>query len=74
MKKVPHQLIEFIENHERFYIIGHREPDGDCIGSQLALASFLKSEGKRVHLLSSGPFTRFELLQYEHKFKKCCST
>ncbi|HNX72588.1 MAG TPA: bifunctional oligoribonuclease/PAP phosphatase NrnA [Spirochaetales bacterium] len=69
MKKVPHQLIEFIENHECFYIIGHREPDGDCIGSQLALASFLKSEGKRVHLLSSGPFTRFELLQYEHKFK-----
>lgn len=69
MKKVPRQLIEFIENHECFYILGHREPDGDCVGSQLALASFLKSAGKRVHLLSSGPFTRFELLQYEHKFK-----
>lgn len=69
MKKVPRQLIEFIEHHDCFYVLGHREPDGDCIGSQLALASFLKSLGKRVHVLSSGPFTRSEILQYEHKFR-----
>jgi len=56
MKKVPRQLIEFIENHECFYILGHREPDGDCVGSQLALASFLKSAGKRGHLPSFRAF------------------
>lgn len=69
MKEVPQGIIWFIENHDCFYVLGHREPDGDCIGSQLALASFLKSLGKRVHVLSSGPFTRSEILQYEHKFK-----
>lgn len=69
MKKVPQGIIWFVENHDCFYVLGHREPDGDCIGSQLALASFLKAIGKRVHTLSSGPFTRSEIIQYEHKFK-----
>lgn len=69
MKQVPQGLIWFIENHDCFYVLGHREPDGDCIGSQLALASFLKSIGKRTHVLSSGPFTRSEILDYEHRFK-----
>ncbi len=69
MKKVPEGLIRYIEDHDCFYVLGHREPDGDCIGSQLALASFLKSLRKRVYVLSSGPFTRSEILQYEHKFK-----
>ncbi len=69
MRKVPKGLIWFIENHDCFYVLGHREPDGDCIGSQLALASLLKALGKRVHLLSSGPFTRSEILEYEQKFR-----
>ena len=69
MKKVPQGIVWFIENHDCFYVLGHREPDGDCIGSQLALASFLKSIGKRVHILSSGPFARSEILQYENRFR-----
>jgi len=69
MKKVPKGIQQFIEQHDCFYVIGHREPDGDCIGSELALASFLRSMGKRVHVLSSGPFTKSEILQFEHKFK-----
>jgi len=69
MVKVPQGLIEYIEHHDCFYVLGHREPDGDCIGSQLALASFLRRLGKRVHTLSSGPFTRSEILLYENKFK-----
>lgn len=69
MVQVPASIIWFIEHHDCFYVLGHREPDGDCVGSQLALASLLKSMGKRVHVLSSGPFTRTEILQYEHKFR-----
>jgi phosphoesterase RecJ-like protein len=69
LKKVPQSIIEFIEHHDCFYVLGHREPDGDCIGSQLALASFLRSIGKRAHTLSSGPFTRSEIIVYENKFK-----
>lgn len=69
MKKVPQGIIWYIENHDCFYVLGHREPDGDCVGSQLALASFLKGMGKRVHVLSSGPFTRSEIVGFEGKFR-----
>ena len=69
MEKVSQGIIDYIERHDCFYILGHREPDGDCVGSQLALASFLKRLGKRAHVLSSGPFTRSEILPYEHKFR-----
>jgi len=69
MKQVPQGIIWYIENHDCFYVLGHREPDGDCVGSQLALASFLKGMGKRVHVLSSGPFTRSEIVGFEGKFR-----
>ena len=69
MRQVPKILIDFINHHDCFYILGHREPDGDCIGSQLALASMLQSMGKRVHVLSSGPFNRIEILRFEARFK-----
>jgi phosphoesterase RecJ-like protein len=51
-----------------FYVIGHKEPDGDCIGSQLALSSFLRRTGKTCCALSAGPFTRTEILPFEHRF------
>ncbi len=37
--------------------MGHEKPDGDCIGSQLACAGLLKKLNKKVHILSSGPFS-----------------
>ena len=37
--------------HERFCICGHLHPDGDCLGSQLALAAALRRAGKQVHTL-----------------------
>ncbi|MBL8965409.1 MAG: bifunctional oligoribonuclease/PAP phosphatase NrnA, partial [Spirochaetaceae bacterium] len=49
-------------------IVGHKEPDGDCVGSQLALGSFLRRMGKDTAILSAGPFTRTEILSYEHRF------
>lgn len=70
MIEVPQGILHFIDSHDCFYVLGHKEPDGDCVGSQLALGLFLKSLGKRVHVLSSGPFTRTEILGYEHRFKK----
>ena len=37
MKEIKEQNIQefkdFISNHQYFYIIGHKEPDGDCIAS-----------------------------------------
>lgn len=37
-----------LKSHDDFVICGHVSPDGDCIGSQLALAGILRRLGKRV--------------------------
>jgi bifunctional oligoribonuclease and PAP phosphatase NrnA len=68
MRPVPPELLDFIDRHGPFYVIGHKEPDGDCVGSQLALASFLKRSGKTAYLCSSGPFSRNEIMPYENRF------
>ncbi len=68
MLPVPRELLDFIEQHDTFYVIGHKEPDGDCVGSQLALASYLRRSGKQAVVCSAGPFTRTEILPYENRF------
>lgn len=64
------ECIDFINKHNHFYILSHEEPDGDCIGSSLALGSFLEGLGKGVTLLSPGPFSRKEIKRYEKHFTK----
>jgi bifunctional oligoribonuclease and PAP phosphatase NrnA len=61
-------ILDFIRCYTTFYIVGHKEPDGDCIGSQLALGSFLERQGKKAVLLSSGPFTRTEIASWAPLF------
>ena len=61
-------LKEFIQNHNSFIIIGHKEPDGDCIASCLGMAAILDSFKKPYQLLSAGPFKRQEIKKYEAKF------
>ncbi|HDQ13671.1 MAG TPA: bifunctional oligoribonuclease/PAP phosphatase NrnA [Sediminispirochaeta sp.] len=69
MKTVPPRLIELIEAHQNFVLIGHSDPDGDCVASQLGLALFLRRLGKkRVETVSPGPFRRAELEVYRHDF------
>jgi Exopolyphosphatase-related proteins len=68
MRPVPPELLDFIDRHGPFYIIGHKEPDGDCVGSQLALASFLRRTGKKAYTCSAGPFSRTEIMAYEGRF------
>lgn len=61
-------LKEFIQNHKSFIIIGHKEPDGDCIASCLGLAAILDFYKKPYQLLSAGPFKRQEIKEYESQF------
>ena len=41
-------VAEVLKGRDDFVVCGHVSPDGDCIGSQLALAAALRSLGKRV--------------------------
>lgn len=68
MIPVPQELIDFIAGGERFLVAGHKEPDGDCVGSQLALASALRRLGKEALPCSAGPFKRPEILVYQDRF------
>ena len=61
-------LKEFIQIHNNFIIIGHKEPDGDCIAACLGLASILDYYKKPYQLISAGPFKRQEIKKYESKF------
>lgn len=70
MRLVPQGLIDFINRFSTIVIAGHKEPDGDCVGSSLALSSFLRRLGKKTILLSAGPFKRTEIMQYESLFSK----
>ena len=69
--RVAREILEFFETggSGRYLILGHKEPDGDCVASQLALSHFLKRLGRKTVVLSEGPFDRPEISDYKNQFK-----
>jgi phosphoesterase RecJ-like protein len=54
--KISSDLLKLIKNNHSFLIVGHINPEGDSIGSSLALALGLKKIGKKdVRVVSSDP-------------------
>ena len=70
MTSAFNELLQFIKTGSKFIITGHKEPDGDCVGSQLALRSALRRLGKEAVACSAGPFKRSELRNYTDQFDK----
>jgi len=52
------EAIEFIRSHHRFVITTHVHPDGDALGSQIALGLFLERTGKQVVMVNDDPVPR----------------
>lgn len=46
--KIIDRIVEIIRENKTFCIVGHVRPDGDCVGSQLALTLALRNDGKDV--------------------------
>jgi phosphoesterase RecJ-like protein len=44
---------QFIDRHDSFVVTSHINPDGDAIGSEIALAHFLRQRGKSVLVMNS---------------------
>ena len=49
------KIIQFIQKNKRFAITSHANPDGDALGSSLALALALKALGKTAHIFHADP-------------------
>jgi bifunctional oligoribonuclease and PAP phosphatase NrnA len=45
-------LRTIIDSHKRFVLTSHVNPDGDGLGSEVALAHYLESRGKQVSILN----------------------
>src|ERR1700678_513433 len=43
-------FVEFVNRSQRFLLMTHVRPDGDALGSELALAAVLRSLGKSVRV------------------------
>ena len=47
------EVLALIREHDRFFVTTHLGPDGDAVGSQLALGRFLEVMGKSVAMINS---------------------
>jgi phosphoesterase RecJ-like protein len=48
-------ICDAIRQRQRFVVTSHARPDGDAIGSQMAMAYALRALGKDVHLVGADP-------------------
>ncbi|PYR64160.1 MAG: hypothetical protein DMF91_01255 [Acidobacteria bacterium] len=49
------QIVDAIRGRRRFVVSSHSRPDGDSIGSQLAMAYALRAIGKEVRVINADP-------------------
>lgn len=52
---MPDQFLSNLLSKQHVFITTHARPDGDAIGSQLALGLFLEKLGKQVDMINSDP-------------------
>src|SRR5574340_443764 len=57
--KIPRELVSVLEKEKVFLLATHLNPDGDAIGSALALADALESLGKEVHVYNKDRVPEF---------------
>jgi phosphoesterase RecJ-like protein len=68
------KVLELIKNNQNFLVVSHKNPDGDSIGSEIALAMALMKLKKNVCVYNSDPppmryskFPKASLIQTEKK-------
>ena len=69
MSSIDPSILEFLSSHRHFLVLGHMEPDGDCVASQLVTARLLKRMGRSAAAFSQGPFDRPEIAPYAPLFR-----
>lgn len=65
--KIPKEIVSLLIKEKVFLIATHINPDGDAIGSALALSSALESMGKKVHVYNRDRVPGFYQFMPGHK-------
>lgn len=61
-------FVEYVRKHERFLLMTHVRPDGDALGSELALCDALERLGKTVRVVIASVFPpRYRFLDPDSK-------
>ena len=69
--KIIDRILDTVRENKTFCVVGHVRPDGDCVGSQLALALALRNEGKKVTCWNEDAIPRkYKFLDPEGLFQK----
>jgi phosphoesterase RecJ-like protein len=55
VRMVVNDIADILKDGKRFFLASHKDPDGDAIGSILALGETLMLSGKEVVLFNEGP-------------------
>jgi phosphoesterase RecJ-like protein len=64
-------FVQFVKSHQRFLLTTHVRPDGDGLGSMLALADVLQRNGKQVQMtVASSLPPRYDFLDPERRIKQ----
>ena len=60
---------ECFNKGQRFVLTTHVNPDGDGLGSEAALAKFLRNKNKEVHIYNCSPVPlNYDFLDPQNKF------
>jgi phosphoesterase RecJ-like protein len=64
-------FVDFVRRHERFVLTTHVRPDGDGLGSMIALADALEAGGKSVQMtVASALPPRYDFLDPGHRVQR----
>ena len=64
---------DLLRRHQTFLVLTHYRPDGDAVGSQLALTLLLQGLGKQVAAWNDDPVPgKFRFLPHSDLIQPCC--
>ncbi len=70
MKRNLKKILKLVKKSKRILVTSHSDPDGDSIGSQLALGFFLESFKKQIKIINQGQVPeKYLFLDPEKKIK-----
>jgi len=65
------RIISVLQKYKTFVLTSHVHPDGDGLGSELALYHYLKCNGKYVHIINDSPLpASYQFMDPEKKIFK----